>query len=370
MTHRIRAERTLVQALLCSLALVCAACGGTRSSEPAQPASSESVSVESPPEADWLEPSPPLARQIEIQLAQIPWLQTLEERIRTIEWFRDVGEPAYDDLLALVADPRPKVAGTALAALGATRDSRLVDHLRTIPWPSEENVDLRLERSRAHMQLGDWDSVGVLVDGLEDPRAMTRAICARSLQRATRQDFGFDASAEEAQRAEAVAQWRAWAAARAQDPMLSGHVSSEAKQSQPVMPQDVQVTVQEVDDPQQTEEIQNADESWQGDEMQNVDEASDSDEMQNVDETPDSDEMQNVDETPDSDEMQNVDETPDSDEMQNVDETPDSDEMQNVDETPDSDEMQNVDETSDGDDVQDVDEVEHMDEATPSVDPQ
>ncbi len=156
-----------------------------------------------------------------MSVAKIPWLQSLEERIQAIEWFRDVGEPAYPNLLALVDDPRPKVAGTVLAALGATRDPRLVDHLRAIAWPAEDQVDLRLERARAHMQLGDWSAVSVLIDGLEDPRAMTRAICARSLQRATRQEFGFDASAEEEQRAEAVAQWRAWAAAREQDPMLS-----------------------------------------------------------------------------------------------------------------------------------------------------
>ena len=78
------------------------------------------------------------------------------------------------------------------------------------------------ERARAHVQLGDWEPVGILIDGLEDERPVTRALCQRALQRATQLDFGFDPRGEEAQRAEAVGKWREWAAARASDPMLEG----------------------------------------------------------------------------------------------------------------------------------------------------
>lgn len=220
MTHR-NATKKFVPACTLGLGFLLASCGGTRSSEPPQPVQEPVYEDEvDGSEPIWLEASPALERQIEIHLAKLPWLQTLDERVEIIEWFRDVGEPAYAQLLVLVDDPRPKVSGTALAALGATRDPRLVEPLRAAAWPDESQTDLCLERARAHMQLGDWSHIDVLINGLEDPRPMTRAICARSLRRATQMTFGFDASAEEGARSESVAKWRAWAEARTQDEWL------------------------------------------------------------------------------------------------------------------------------------------------------
>ena len=138
-----------------------------------------------------------------------------------VSWFLDAGEPAYPTLLELAGDPRPLVAGTALACLGSTRDPRLVPYLNDVPWPPDDALDMRLERARTHIQLGDWNYVGILIDGLEDDRPITRAICARSLRRATNLDLGYDAYAEDEDRVEGVARWREWADARLQDAMLS-----------------------------------------------------------------------------------------------------------------------------------------------------
>ena len=59
-------------------------------------------------------------KQIEDQAQRLPWTQG-RERIEQIHWFATVGEPAYPKLLELVQDERPDVAGSAMAALGATR---------------------------------------------------------------------------------------------------------------------------------------------------------------------------------------------------------------------------------------------------------
>ena len=216
------AARTLT---LCTLGLAVAACGSTKATTEVSPPRAAPVRPREPSEPSeptvWLRPSAEMERQMRARGNRFPWLQTLEERVEMVEWFRQRGEPTYPTLLGLLADPRPQVSGTALACLGAMRDPRLLPFLNEIPWPPEDEVDIRLERARTHMQLGDWSYVALLVDGLEDSRPMTRAICARSLQRGTKMDFGFDPYGEQAERTEAVARWREWADELLQDAMLA-----------------------------------------------------------------------------------------------------------------------------------------------------
>lgn len=167
----------------------------------------------------WLEPSPMLAQEIEQQAERLPWTHGYE-RIEMIHWFASVGEPAYPTLLAMVSDPRMDVAGSALAALGATGDSRLVKPLREIPWPEESEIDLALERARTLLRLGDWSMVPHLIDGLEDDRVMVRALCAQALYEATHQRFGYDPKTEGTERETSVNAWREWWAKRQNDPLV------------------------------------------------------------------------------------------------------------------------------------------------------
>jgi hypothetical protein len=196
--------------LAASLALVLAACVSTRSDE--------SVSK---PKTEWLEPSSHLAKQIEDQAQRLPWIHGVEERITLIQWFASVGEPAYPTLLELVLDPRPDVAGAALASLGATRDQRLVEPLRKLPWPTLENEDLALERARTLLFLGDWSMAEHLILGLRDPRTFTRALCIQALAEVTHERFGFDSAGEAEDREAAVQRGESWWQSRSSDPFLA-----------------------------------------------------------------------------------------------------------------------------------------------------
>jgi hypothetical protein len=171
---------------------------------------------------EWLKPSPRLRSQIEDAARRLPWTHGME-RVEMITWFATVGEPAYPTLLAMVQDPRKDVAGSALAALGATRDSRLVEPLRAVPLPKgEEDFDLRLERARALLRLGDWQVVPTLIEGLRDERELTRALSAQTLWESTHEKFGYDANADEAERNKSIALWEAWWHDRSQDPLRPG----------------------------------------------------------------------------------------------------------------------------------------------------
>jgi len=166
----------------------------------------------------WIEPTPQLQLKIDQQAQRLPWSHGIE-RIDIIQWFAGVGEPAYPVLLEMVLDPRSDVAGAALAALGATRDARLVEPLRELPWPKLDRTDLALERARTLLRLGDWSMLPHLIDGLEDERVMIRALCGQALFEATHERLGFEAGADEQERAAAVARWRQWWHARQSDPL-------------------------------------------------------------------------------------------------------------------------------------------------------
>lgn len=171
-------------------------------------------------EHDWLQPSANLRKQIEDQVTRLPWTHGIE-RIEQIAWFASVGEPAYPYLLELCSDPRPDVAACAVAALGATGDSRLVDPLHQVQWTTDTAPAVRYERARAYLRLGDWSQIGVLVDGLESDDSWTRALCLASLKESTRIDLGFEPSGEAPGRAEAVVRWRNWIASRQNEGFLA-----------------------------------------------------------------------------------------------------------------------------------------------------
>ena len=168
----------------------------------------------------WLEPSPDLIVQMEQRMEQMPWVHGVEGQVEMIQWWADKGELAYSRLLFMVSDTRPQVADLALAALATSRDGRLVEPLRSIAWPSDAQVDLNYSRARTHLRLGDWNYVGVLVDGLEDERLFARAMCFKTLNGATKLDHGFVPKAAVEARAEAVGRWREWVMARTGDPLL------------------------------------------------------------------------------------------------------------------------------------------------------
>ena len=179
----------------------------------------------------WLEPSPSLKRRIDDEAKRVPYTHGVE-RIELIRWFATVGEPAYPKLLELAADPREDVAIAGLAAIGATRDSRLVPHLSKIVIPDgPDAVDLRLERARTLLRLGDWGAAPTLIAGLSDERMFTRALCSQALNEATKENFGFDPKADAEKNADAIAKWQAWWKERAADHMLAPVAAPEKKSS-------------------------------------------------------------------------------------------------------------------------------------------
>lgn len=174
----------------------------------------------------WLAPSPVLREQIEQQLERLPWTHGAE-RVEQIRWLAGLGEAGFELILPVCLDPRPDVAGAALAALGATGDNRLVVPIRELAWPADETLDkgLRLERARTLVRLGDWSQLAVLIGGLEDEEYWTRAWCAQALHEATKRRFDYDAKGTPELRAQSVTRWREWIESRRIEGILPGERS-------------------------------------------------------------------------------------------------------------------------------------------------
>ena len=169
----------------------------------------------------WVAPSPVLEEQLQSEAERLPWTRDIE-RLELIRWFAGVGEPAYPTLLELVTDERDEVSAAALSAIGATGDRRLVPHVQDLEWnASERSFDVRLERARTLLRLGDWSEVPTLIEGLEDERLLTRALSVQALREATRQEFAFDPRGEDTARELAVARWERWWMSYSGDPLRS-----------------------------------------------------------------------------------------------------------------------------------------------------
>lgn len=168
----------------------------------------------------WLAPSPALEQRLKDEAQRMPWTHGVE-RVELIQWFASVGEPAYPTLLTMARDERRDVASAGWAALGATRDSRLVESLQAIPFrATPQTRDLGLERARAFLRLGDWSLVPVLIEGLADERLMVRGLSIQALYEATHENFDFDARGEPAARQQSIERWTAWWQQRSSDSLL------------------------------------------------------------------------------------------------------------------------------------------------------
>ncbi len=127
------------------------------------------------------------------------------------------GEPAVPALRAALIADDPALRANAAYLLGVLKDRRTVPDLRRA---STDDVDttVRYEAASALLELHDASGFAVLVGGLDDTDARRRAKCIDVLAEKTHERFGFEPDGDPAERAASIRRWKAWLAARAQDP--------------------------------------------------------------------------------------------------------------------------------------------------------
>ena len=80
-----------------------------------------------------------------------------------------------------------------------------------IPWPPADSPRARYERARCHVSLGDWEPMGILLEGLRDEQLWPRALSFKALRTATNQTFDYKPQEDDlAVREAATARWEDW----------------------------------------------------------------------------------------------------------------------------------------------------------------
>lgn len=118
------------------------------------------------------------------------------------------GEPAVPQLVANLRSSEESVQTISAYVLGVIRDPRTLDalHRATI----EANRNVRYEAATAMLRMGDRRGLPTMIDGLEHPDPLIRARAILVLKERTGETFGYRADDRPADRAAAVARWRAW----------------------------------------------------------------------------------------------------------------------------------------------------------------
>ncbi|QDV07641.1 hypothetical protein Poly30_31690 [Planctomycetes bacterium Poly30] len=190
-----------------------AACSSTKSST-----ASELVGSATP---QWLEPSPALARDIEIKALEVSQINNEDDFVRLSDWFQTVGETAYPKLLEMVKSSDNNQKAFALSVIAAERDVRMLEPLRqAAPLSTISHQAHRFEMARALLMLGDTEGVPILIEGLESPNVYARMKCYAALKRGTNVQIPYSATASDQERAEGVTAWRQWWNEMQQDDLL------------------------------------------------------------------------------------------------------------------------------------------------------
>ena len=171
-------------------------------------------------DSPWVRPGIQLKGELDREAATLPYMRSKEDQVRVIQWFVEQGELGFEVLLEAAAGEDDHAAILALTALASSRDRRLVEHLREIPFPSTSHASRRLAHARAHMVLGDWTHADVLIEGLRSEDVWSRALSAAALKSATNNSFGFQPTGDVQVREAAAIKWDQWNEARKGDPLL------------------------------------------------------------------------------------------------------------------------------------------------------
>ncbi len=162
-------------------------------------------------EGPWVEPSPMLQSSIDRHLELLPYLQSLSQFQAELTFFVNLGEPGYPAMLDLIEEGETKTAGIALAVLSSIADVRVIPYLQKIPWPPEDSPRARYERARCHVSLGDWEPMGILLEGLRDEQLWPRALSFQALRKVTNHTFGYQPQEQDVSVREAAAsRWDDW----------------------------------------------------------------------------------------------------------------------------------------------------------------
>lgn len=166
-----------------------------------------------------------LDKQIDKIVARLP-NQNGMELYTDIQHLVAFGDYAVDSMMKCLDHDNSKVRSSAALVLGQLKAGKAVDKLVKVAF-NDRNKLVRLEAARAVLDIGKWDTVPVLIMGLEDEQIGTRQLCAWALESKTGETFGYIFDGPETERLASVGKWQNWWKVRLADPTFKDNLAAQ-----------------------------------------------------------------------------------------------------------------------------------------------
>jgi hypothetical protein len=131
---------------------------------------------------------------------------------------------AVEPVTGVLDHENPKVRSSAAFVLGQLKAEEALERLMELT--EDDNKLVRYEAARAVLEIGLWDTVPFLLQGLDDDDPRVRFLCFEALNRNTGESHGYDYEAPSEERSEAVGRWQAWWRSQEGAPALEGNLAT------------------------------------------------------------------------------------------------------------------------------------------------
>lgn len=164
-----------------------------------------------------------LEKEIDKIIARLPY-QTGIDLFKDINHLVSYDRFVIEPMMECLDSPNDKVRSSAALVLGTLRAEESLEKLLTMT--EDESKWVRMEVARAVLEIGAWDTIPLLIDGLDDEDERTRELCIHVLRDKTGENFGYVQNAQEQDRCVAVQAWRNWWSRVRTDPTYQGNLAA------------------------------------------------------------------------------------------------------------------------------------------------
>ena len=164
-----------------------------------------------------------LDREIDKVVQRIPY-ETGKALFRDLNKLIAFGSFAIEPMCECLRHPNAKVRCSGAYVLGQLQAEGVVNDLLALM--DDENKLVRLEAARAVLEIGAWDTVPVLLEGMNDPEENIRILSFQALKKKIGVDFGYKIRGTAEERQESLNKWNAWWANAKGSEIMEGSISS------------------------------------------------------------------------------------------------------------------------------------------------
>jgi len=164
-----------------------------------------------------------LSRSVDKIVARLPY-ETGNELYADLQLLVAYDKFAVEQMLECLESDNPKLKCSAAYVLGQLRANEALDVL--LSMTDDQNRYVRFEVARAVFEIGAWDTIPIIIEGLNDPELSIRRGCFEVLNRKTGESFGYSFDGPEEERFASTRRWFDWWENKNSDQSFTGNLAA------------------------------------------------------------------------------------------------------------------------------------------------